>query len=69
MIDPNGMMKKAKFQGEKEIAAVYKEYEKLLKKSNALDFDDLLIKPIKLFREQPQVLTKYQDRFKFILID
>ncbi|MDR9419337.1 ATP-dependent helicase [Gracilimonas sp.] len=50
-------------------ARVYKVYNKRLKQSNAMDFDDLLVKPIELFQQHPEVLEKYQDRFKYILID
>jgi DNA helicase-2/ATP-dependent DNA helicase PcrA len=50
-------------------ARVYKIYNKRLKQSNAMDFDDLLVKPIQLFQEHPDILEKYQDRFKYILID
>lgn len=50
-------------------ARVYKIYNKRLKQSNAMDFDDLLVKPIELFQQHPDVLEKYQDRFKYILID
>ncbi len=48
---------------------VYSIYQKRLKQSNAMDFDDLLVKPIQLFEEHPEVLEQYQDRFKYILID
>jgi len=51
------------------VAQVYPIYLSRLKKSNALDFDDLLIKPIELFETHPEVLEKYQDRFRHILID
>tara|TARA_R110002096_G_scaffold87831_1_gene201415 strand:+ start:2707 stop:5001 length:2295 start_codon:yes stop_codon:yes gene_type:complete len=50
-------------------ARVYTIYLKRLKQSNAMDFDDLLIKPIELFEKFPEVLNAYQDRFKYILID
>ena len=50
-------------------ARVYSIYVKRLKQSNAMDFDDLLIKPIELFEKHPEVLEAYQDRFKYILID
>lgn len=50
-------------------ARVYAIYIERLKQSNAMDFDDLLIKPIELFEENPELLEKYQDRFKYILID
>ena len=54
---------------EKIILEVYRKYEKKLKSNNSVDFDDLLILPIKLFKENPDVLQKYQERFKYILID
>lgn len=47
----------------------YREYEKELKKSNALDFDDLLSKTYELFKTKPAILNKYQDRFKYIHVD
>ena len=48
---------------------VYKKYEEILKKNNSVDFDDLLILPIKLFNENPDILQKYQERYKYILVD
>lgn len=54
---------------EKIVAPVYREYQNRLLKNNAMDFDDLLINPILLFRSNPDVLAKYQNRFKFILVD
>jgi len=50
-------------------AQVYKIYNTRLFNSNAMDFDDLLIKPIELFQMHPEVLERYQDRFRYILID
>ncbi|GJQ24583.1 hypothetical protein BIY37_04645 [Candidatus Brocadia sapporoensis] len=51
------------------VAQIYKKYQTLLKMNNALDFDDLLIKTIELFKTHPDVLEMYQDKFRFILID
>lgn len=48
---------------------VYSIYLQRLKQHNAMDFDDLLIKPIELFSQHPDILEKYQNRFKYILID
>lgn len=48
---------------------VYRKYEKNLKINNAVDFDDLLILPLKLFKEYPSVLQKYQDKYKYVFID
>ena len=50
-------------------AEVYKEYQKSLKESNALDFDDMLRLTVQLFEECPDVLDYYQNRFRFILVD
>lgn len=48
---------------------VYYEYEKVLKTNNSVDFDDLLLIPTKLFKSDDQLLDKYQEHFKYILID
>ena len=52
-----------------QIARVYTEYQKRLKQSNALDFDDLLYKTVELFQFNPGILDSYQERFKYIMID
>jgi DNA helicase II / ATP-dependent DNA helicase PcrA len=54
---------------DEKTALIYAEYQKTLEQSNAMDFDDLLIKPIELFEKKKTILQKYQDRFKFILVD
>ncbi len=51
------------------VVEVYDEYKKECEKNNALDFGDLLLKTYELFLAQPEVLKKYQNQFKFILID
>jgi DNA helicase-2/ATP-dependent DNA helicase PcrA len=51
------------------IAKVFWEYEVALRRNNALDFDDLIVKPIEIFTAHPEILEKYQKRFKYILID
>lgn len=55
--------------GMEQVARVYSEYEKELKKSNALDFDDLLLKTVELFKAWPDILESYQDRFRYIMVD
>ncbi|HKL14864.1 MAG TPA: 3'-5' exonuclease, partial [Balneolaceae bacterium] len=50
-------------------ARVFEVYDVRLRQANAMDFDDLLIKPIELFEQHPDILEKYQDRFKYIMID
>ena len=56
-------------ENEKIAVKVYYEYEKILKRNNTLDFDDLLKKPVEIFNSNKDVLSKYQERFKYILID
>ena len=54
---------------EKRIASVYKEYQATLRKNNALDFDDLIVKTVELFQNYPNVLEYYQERFQYIMVD
>ncbi len=54
---------------EKMVAHVFKNYEKELKEADALDFDDLLLFTVNLFKEYPDTLQKYQQQFKYILVD
>lgn len=53
----------------KRVAQVYYEYQKELKKNNALDFDDLLMKAVELLQNNPDILESYQERFRYIMID
>ena len=53
----------------KKVAAVYREYQKELKKNNAFDFDDLIFKTVELFRKEPEILERFQDRFRYISVD
>ncbi len=52
-----------------KIARAYREYQETLRKNNALDFDDLIMKTVELFRTDAQVLSAYQDRFRYIMVD
>ena len=52
-----------------KVAEVYTEYQNQLKKNNALDFDDLLVKTVELFKSCPEVLDSYQERFRYIMVD
>jgi len=54
---------------QKTVAKIYPEYQKRLRKNNALDFDDLLVETINLFEKVPEVLGKYKNQFKHILVD
>ena len=52
-----------------QIAKLYQEYQAALKKNNAVDFDDLIMKTVELFKACPDVLKNYQDRFRYIMVD
>lgn len=54
---------------QEKIAQVYLEYQKELKKNNALDFDDLIVKTVELFQSCPDVLEYYQERFRYLMVD
>ena len=51
------------------IARAYREYQEVLHRNNALDFDDLIMKTVELFRADPMVLQNYQERFRYIMVD
>lgn len=70
LISPEEYEKRALGDFRKEIyARAYREYEKRLRDANALDFDDLICKTIDLFRENPDILSYYQRRFRYIMVD
>lgn len=53
----------------KVIGEIYREYQKQLKRNNALDFDDLIVKTVELFSNNPQILDYYQEKFRYIMVD
>lgn len=70
MIDSEEYSKQAENDSRKQsIAQAYKLYEKRLKASDAMDFDDLLFNAVRLFESAPEVLQYYQNRFKYIMVD
>ncbi len=69
MMTPAMYEKYAVSDYEKVIQKVYEKYEEKLKKNNSVDFDDLLLLPIKLFKENQTVLERYQELYQYILID
>jgi len=69
LITPSMFKAKAFIEFEKVVFEVYQKYEDNLYQNNSLDFDDLLILPIKLFQERKDILESYQEKFKYILID
>ncbi len=69
MVGPDEMLEKASDPKERKAAQVYAELERRLRAANAMDFDDLLVRTLELLRTRPEVLDKYQDRFRYISVD
>ncbi|WP_263835555.1 ATP-dependent helicase [Salinibacter sp.] len=69
MIDPQEYADLARGDQQEIVAEVYPAYERALQQANALDFDDLLLKPIELFEQHEDVLEKYQRRWQYVHID
>lgn len=70
LLTPDDMeMKAAGDYNMKKVASVYREYQSALRKNNALDFDDLIVKTVELFEKCGAVLEYYQERFKYIMVD
>lgn len=70
LITPDEMeMNAAGDYNKKKVAAIYREYQASLRKNNALDFDDLIVKTVELFQNCGDVLENYQERFKYIMVD
>lgn len=66
---PDDFEASASYPMQKEVAKIYSHYEKMRKEAGALDFDDLLIETVRLFKEQPDIRKKWREHFKHILID
>ena len=69
LMDSNYYSRFANSEYEEIVLEVFRKYEQKVLKNNSMDFDDLLLLPIKLFKDYPDVLEKYQDRFMYILVD
>lgn len=69
LISESEYSKYARGHFQEKVARIYPLYQKILSENHALDFDDLLSKTVFLFENNPQILTKYQNRFRYILID
>lgn len=72
MISPEEYLLNARADGDyrrQQIGEIYKEYQAQLKKNNALDFDDLLVKTVELFENQKEILDYYQEKFRYIMVD
>ncbi|MEI3613805.1 DNA helicase PcrA [Pseudogracilibacillus sp. SO30301A] len=69
LITPEQALENAGNVFEKQVAEIYEAYQKMLRKNQALDFDDLIMETIHLFKRVPEVLTYYQRRFQYIHVD
>ena len=69
LMEPEDLEKFNTNQIDELVVDVYRKYKEKLKVNNSLDFDDLLMLPITLFRKYPNILKDYQERFKYVLID
>ena len=69
MVSPEKYADVARGQAQEAAAKIYPAYETALRKANAMDFDDLLLRPLELFDNHPDVLEKYQERWRYVHID
>ncbi len=69
LMTPEDWQKETATEWEEVAAKVYAEYQRLLVEANALDFDDLIMYTLRLFEQHPEVLEKYQKRFRYIMVD
>ena len=69
MLSPSEAAARAGNWYEKQVAEVYAAYQRRLQQAGALDFDDLILRTVRLFRDHPEVLAHYQERFRYILVD
>ena len=69
MVDSHALEQNQLSYFEDQVAKVYRQYDEMLSRNNAVDFDDLLMKTVVLFRDHPDVLKKYQRRYQHVLID
>ena len=67
--DPQSSNKDVKTDYDQTMYKVYEQYQKELENSNSLDFDDLLLLPYLLFKKNKETLTKWQNKFDYILVD
>ena len=68
-ISPSEFTSQASDYYERNLARIYEEYQRRLKSNNAVDFDDLLLLTVRLFKEFPEVLMGWQERFHYIMVD
>lgn len=69
LITPQEYLSMARGYFQQAVAQVYLAYQKILKESESVDFDDLIFKTVTMFQKNPEILEKYQNKFRYILID
>ncbi|MFT4651452.1 MAG: ATP-dependent DNA helicase Rep [Porticoccaceae bacterium] len=69
LLEPGSATSVANSTGEQSIAMLYERYQRALKAYNAVDFDDLIMTPVMLFKQHPEVLAKWQRRIRYLLVD
>ena len=69
LLEPGHAIGAANSTGEQGIALLYERYQRALKAYNAVDFDDLIMTPVLMFRQQPEILAKWQNRIRYLLVD
>jgi len=69
LVTPEEALAKATTPPEKKLAEVYQEYQRRLAEASAVDFDDLLLLTVRLFREHPSALERWRNRFRYVLVD
>lgn len=69
LLTPDDYEASANYPFQKQVASIYRLYEKLRQEAGALDFDDLLIETVRMFRDRPEIRSKWREKFKYILVD
>ncbi|MGC7870580.1 DNA helicase PcrA [Desulfosporosinus sp. SYSU MS00001] len=69
LLDPDGFASQASDYFQSKVVDLYRDYQKKLRTNNALDFDDIIMLTVKLFREDERVLDYYQEKFRYIMVD
>ena len=69
LVTPSQALSMARQPQEQTAAVVYEHYNRMLKAYNSVDFDDLIMKPVELFRNHPEVLTRWQQKVHYMLVD
>jgi len=69
IVEPEQALSRASSPGEQAIATIYQRYRQSLKAYNAVDFDDLILLPVLLFEQHPDILAKWQNRIRYLLVD